>query len=84
MNPGLQEQLNDPLVFVQVALSLLQLWVLVAHSSMSAMKSTDCTQSYKSEKASIYNAKNCSEDNLISKKKKIDKRKSIRLSNVVS
>ena len=57
MNPGLQEQLNDPLVFVQVALSLLQLWVLIAHSSMSAMKSTDCTQSHKSKEASIYNAK---------------------------
>ena len=54
---GLQEQLNDPLVFVQVALSLLQLWVPVAHSSMSAMRSTDCTQSRKSKEASIYNAK---------------------------
>ena len=59
MNPGLQEQLNDPLVFVQVALSLLQLWVLVAHSSMSEMKSTDCThdQSHTSKEASIYNVK---------------------------
>ena len=57
MNPGLQEQLNDPLVFVQVALSLLQLWVLVAHSSMSAMKSTDFTQSHTSKEASIYNVK---------------------------
>ena len=57
VNPGLQEQLNDPLVFVQFALSLLQLWVPVAHSSMSAMRSTDCTQSRKSKEASIYNAK---------------------------
>ena len=40
VNPGLQEQLNDPAVFVQVALSLLQLWVLVAHSSMSELEST--------------------------------------------
>ena len=57
MNPGLQEQLNDPLVLVEVALSLLQLWVLVAHSSMSAMKLTDCIQSHTSKEASIYNAK---------------------------
>ena len=57
MNPGLQEQLNDPFVFVQVALSLLQLWVLVVHLSMSAMKSTDCTQSQTSKEASIYNVK---------------------------
>ena len=40
INPGLQEQLNDPAVFVQVALSSLQLWVLVAHSSISELEST--------------------------------------------
>ena len=40
LNPGSQEQLNNPSVFVQVALSLLQLWVFWAHSSMSAKKST--------------------------------------------
>ena len=40
INPGLQEQWNDPAVFVQVALSLLQLWVVLAHSSMSELEST--------------------------------------------
>ena len=39
--PGLQEQLNDPLVFAQVALSLLQLWIFAEHSSMSEMTSND-------------------------------------------
>ena len=33
-NPGLQEQLNDPLLLLQMALRL-QLPVLMAHSSMS-------------------------------------------------
>ena len=40
LNPGLQKQLNNPSVFVQVALSLLQLWVSRANSSMSEIKST--------------------------------------------
>ena len=40
IDPALQEQLNDPAVFVQVALSLLQLWVSLAHSSMSKLEST--------------------------------------------
>ena len=40
INLELQEQLNDPAVFVQVALSLLQLGVLLAHSSMSELEST--------------------------------------------
>ena len=42
MNPGLQEHLNDPSVFLHVALSLLQLWGSSAHSSMSNMNLTDC------------------------------------------
>ena len=41
INLALQEQLNDPAVFVQVALSLLQLcWVSLAHSLMSELEST--------------------------------------------
>ena len=40
IDPALKEQLNDPAVFVQVALSLLQLWVSLAHSSMSKLEST--------------------------------------------
>ena len=44
VNPCLQEQLNDPSVFVQVALFLLQLWVSPAHSSMSNMRSTERTR----------------------------------------
>ena len=43
VNPGLQEQLNDPAVFEQVALSLLQLWVSLADSLMSELESTHCT-----------------------------------------
>ena len=34
MYPGLQEQLNDPAVLVQIAL-LSQLWVELTHSSIS-------------------------------------------------
>ena len=41
VNPGLQGQLYDPTMFVQLALFLLQLCVLLAHSSMSEMESTD-------------------------------------------
>ena len=40
INLGLQEQLNDPAVFVQVTLSLLQLRVLLVHSSMSELEAT--------------------------------------------
>ena len=40
MNPGLQEQVNDPSVFVQVAFPLLQLRVFSKHSPMSEMRST--------------------------------------------
>ena len=40
VNPELQEQLNDPTMFLQVALSLLQLWVSLAHSLMSELEST--------------------------------------------
>ena len=46
INPRLHEQLYDPTVFVQVALSLLQLWVLLTHSSMSELESTHCTYDY--------------------------------------
>ena len=46
VNPELQEQLNDPKVFLQVALSLLQLWVSLAHSSMSELESTHRTYDY--------------------------------------
>ena len=43
MNPGLQEQLNEPSLLVQVALCLLQVWALLRHSSMSERESTDYT-----------------------------------------
>ena len=43
VNPCLQEQLNDPSVFVQVALFLLQLCISPAHSSMSKIRSTERT-----------------------------------------
>ena len=41
-NPGLQEQMEDPAVFEQLAFSL-QLWEFRAHSSMSEIKSTNFT-----------------------------------------
>ena len=46
VNPGLQAQLNDPAVFLQVALSLLQLWVSLTHSLMSELESTHRTYDY--------------------------------------
>ena len=49
INPGLQEQWNDPAVFAQVALSLLQLWVLLAHSSMSELESTHRARDHDNE-----------------------------------
>ena len=49
INPGLQEQWNDPAVFVQVALSLLQLWVALAHSSMSELESTHRARDHDNE-----------------------------------
>ena len=49
INPRLQEQWNDPAVFVQVALSLLQLWVVLAHSSMSELESTHRARDHDNE-----------------------------------
>ena len=42
LNPGLQEQMEDPAVFEQLAFSL-QLWEFRAHSSMSEIKSMNFT-----------------------------------------
>lgn len=49
VNPGLQEQLYDPAIFVQLALFLLQLCVLLVHSLMSEMESTDLTYGHNHE-----------------------------------
>ena len=53
INPELQEQLYDPAVFVQVALSLLQSWVSLVHSSMSELESTHRTYDHDYEYLSL-------------------------------
>ena len=53
VNPGLQEQLNDPAVFEQVALSLPQLWVSLADSLMSELESAHCTHDNDYEKSKL-------------------------------
>ena len=49
MYPGLQEQMNDPAVLVQIAL-LSQLWVELTHSSISKGVNEEKEQDTKQER----------------------------------